>query len=129
MGRSGSVRWIGVIIVWGIVLSLAGAIVFKFIIKPGHNRQIEALTSGKSLYDDEITLNLDSFSGYSILRSEAFKEELKAARIRLNIIDDNADYGRRIRELEAGKCQFAVFTVDSLIVSSVELGDWPGTII
>ncbi|MCG2712969.1 MAG: phosphate ABC transporter substrate-binding/OmpA family protein [Candidatus Omnitrophica bacterium] len=129
MGKSDSVRWIGVLIVWGIVFSLVGAIVFKSIIKPGHNRQIEALTSGKSRYDHEITINLDSFSGYSILRSEAFKEELNAARIRLNIKDDNADYGQRIKELEAGKCQFAVFTVDSLIVSSVELGIWPGTII
>lgn len=129
MGRKSSVNWLAVIIVWSVILSLGAAIVFKFILKPGRHKELESLTSSRSQYDHEITINVDSFSGYCIVRSDIFQDELKTARIRLNLRDDNAGYSQRIRDLYRGKCQFAVFTVDSLITSSVEYGEWPGTII
>lgn len=129
MSTNNSTRWTGIILLWVIIALLGAAIVFKFILKPGHKKRLQDSTSARSQYDYQITVNLDSFSGYSILRSEVFKEELKAGRIRLTLVDDHADYRQRIRDLEKGKCQFAVFTVDSLIFSSVDLGDWPGTII
>ncbi|MCD4779068.1 MAG: OmpA family protein [Candidatus Omnitrophica bacterium] len=128
MGSS-SARWISVIIIWSILAALCVAVLFKFVLKPEQTKKIEDLTSAKSQYDHEITINLDSFSGYSVIRSEIFKQELKDNRIRLFLQDDQADYSRRIRDIADNRCQFAVFTVDSLVSSSSQLGDWPATII
>ena len=128
MGSS-KARWIAVIIVWSVLAALCVAVLFKFVLKPEQTKKIENLTSATSQYDHEITINLDSFSGYSIIRSKIFRQELKDHRIRLHLQDDQADYQQRIRDIAENRCQFAVFTVDSLLSSSAQLGDWPATII
>ncbi len=129
MSPSGSSKWIGIVLIWLIVIAFGAAVAFKLILKPDQKRKLEKITSAKSQYDAQITINLDGFSGYSVLRSEVFREELKASRIRLILKDDQADYEKRIQDLKSGKCEFAVFTVDSLISSSARLGDWPGTMV
>ncbi len=128
MGNNSS-KWIGILVMWCVLLAFGLAVIFKYVFKPHQDKKLEQMTSAVSQYEHEVTVNLDSFSGYSILRSDVFKEELKAAKIRVAFQDDGADYHNRIRALEEGACQFAVFTVDSLITSSVELGSWPGTIV
>lgn len=128
-GKSNTTKILAVFFIWGTIMALIAAVFFKFIFKPETDKKLESKTSAKSQYDREVTINLDSFSGYSVLRSDDFKAELKASRIRVNLEDDGADYNQRIRDLESGKAQMAVFTIDSLIYSSVELGSWPGTIV
>jgi hypothetical protein len=116
------------IILW-LVITLIIAIAYKYFFKPTQESKIEELTSAQSQYDHEVTIDLDAFSGYCVFRSETFKNELKDQKIRLTLRDDGADYKKRIKELQKGNCQFALFTIDSNILSSVELEDFPGTII
>jgi hypothetical protein len=82
-----------------------------------------------SRYDYEVTFALDSFSGYAVLRSEAFREELAKKHIKLKLEDDGADYAKRLRALQKGDVQLAAFTVDALIKASAELGKLPGAIV
>ncbi|MEO8495424.1 MAG: hypothetical protein ABI614_10155, partial [Planctomycetota bacterium] len=82
-----------------------------------------------SRYRNQINLHLDSFSGYAVIRSDAFSQELARHGIRLNLHDDGADYAARIRALQSGEAQLAVFTIDALIKTSAELGELPATII
>jgi len=86
-------------------------------------------TSANARYTEQVQINLDSFSGYSVLRSEEFRNELGSYKIGLTLKDDGADYTQRLKDIQDGKSQFAVFTVDALIKASQELGDLPGTII
>ena len=51
----------------------------------------------------ELVLAADSFSGYCVLRSEAFKQELRDRQIKLAIADDKADYAARLDALRTGK--------------------------
>ncbi len=127
--KSSGVKWVMVLMVWAVLCSLGAAIFFKFIYKPDQTKKLEEQTSAKSQYDHEISISLDGFSGYSILRSDEFRDQLKMSRIRLNLEDDGADYGKRMQTLRRGRSQFAVFTVDSLITASVDTGEFPGTIV
>lgn len=86
-------------------------------------------TSSDAHYQEHVTINLDSFSAYSIFRSPEFRAELADSGLGLNLIDDGADYTRRLKDLQSGESQFAVFTIDAFIKASVELGDIPGVII
>ena len=58
-----------------------------------------------------------------------FSQELAQHGIRLNLHDDGADYAARIRALQSGDAQLAVFTIDALIKTSAELGELPATIV
>ena len=82
-----------------------------------------------SRYRHQIDLHLDSFSGYAVIRSETFSQDLARHGIRLNLHDDEADYAVRIRALQTGEAQMAVFTIDALIKTSAELGELPATIV
>ncbi|MBN2135831.1 MAG: OmpA family protein [Acidobacteria bacterium] len=119
---------LGLILTW-LIVALVLAVAYKYFVKPSQEDKIEELTSAQSQYEDEVTINLDAFSGYCVLRSEEFKDELKKQKIRVNLNDDNANYLERMKQLQSGKCQFAVFTVDSDILSSVAIDEFPGTII
>lgn len=92
-------------------------------------RQIEENTRGSSQYDHNLKLALDGFSGYAILRSDEFAERLKQKRIRLEMVDDNANYAERLEALNSGKVQFAAFPLDSLIKASELLNKIPATAI
>jgi outer membrane protein OmpA-like peptidoglycan-associated protein len=82
-----------------------------------------------SRYRHQIDLHLDSFSGYAVIRSDTFSQELAQHGIRLNLHDDGADYAARIQALQSGDAQLAVFTIDALIKTSAELGELPATIV
>jgi len=76
-----------------------------------------------------VAVALDSFSGYCLWRSPALRKQLAAGHITLELVDDGADYPRRMRALKSGKTPLAVFTVDALIKASADLGQMPGTIV
>ncbi len=113
--------WITVIIV--------GAVVTKFVIFPAQKDKLTADTGSSSQYQHEIKIAHDSFSGYAILRSDLMRSYMKAEGIKLSFHDDAADYEARIKSLRDGDVQMAVFTVDSLITSSISLGEFPATIV
>ncbi len=126
-------------IVWLLILGV-GVLLWKFVLQPkkAAEREVQQKaeqeqklreTQGSSRYKMEINLGIDSFSGYAILRSEAFDNELKQRGIRLNIVDDQADYPRRLSDLETGKLQMAVFPADALIKTSDSRTFPPATIV
>jgi len=125
--------------VW-IVITAIGAIVWKLFVMPHQSAVKEQVkieehkktilqTSSESRYKVQIDFALDSFSGYSIFRSEEFQNELTQKKIKVNITDDSADYNSRLKNLQTGNTQIAVFTIDALIKASATLGDLPATIV
>jgi len=65
-------------------------------------------------------LAIDGFSGYCVFRSPEFKERVINLGIKLHLVDDAADYTKRIETLETGETPLAVFTVDALITASAK---------
>ncbi len=92
-------------------------------------KELQKDTKGSSQYDHQLKLALDGFSGYAVLRSEAFAERLRQKRIRIEMIDDQANYTERLESLAVGKAQFAAFPLDSLIKASAAANKLPATAI
>jgi outer membrane protein OmpA-like peptidoglycan-associated protein/ABC-type nitrate/sulfonate/bicarbonate transport system substrate-binding protein len=115
-------------VIWCIILTLLG-VAYKFWVHPHLSKKLKEATSSASHYRNEVVLAADSFSGYCVLRSEAFKQELRDRGIRVNVSDDKADYTARLEALRVGKVQLAAFTIDSLIVAGAKAGDLPATIV
>ncbi|MHA1948239.1 MAG: phosphate ABC transporter substrate-binding/OmpA family protein [Candidatus Thorarchaeota archaeon] len=88
-----------------------------------------AATSGTSNYKADITCRVDGFSGYSVLRSQEMKNELRRKGLLAKYVDDGADYDERLKALSNGDAQLAVFTIDALIKSSEKINDIPGVIV
>lgn len=132
--------------VW-LVLIAAGAAVWKLGFKPARQEaiaeasarqraaetaerqhQLEAAGS-QSRYRHTLNFYLDSFSGYAVLRSDAFAQQLASSSIRLHLHDDGANYAERLAALQRGDAQMAAFTIDALIKSSAQIDSVPGTIV
>lgn len=132
-------RFIAASVVWLIFLSIL-AMGWRYFISPmlqknveqeqktAHNNVIRQ-TSSNSRYKHQINFAFDSFSGYSILRSEHFAKEMENCGIKCNFVDDKADYLGRLKRLASGELEMAVFTLDALVKTSAELGDLPAAII
>ncbi len=132
-------RLLAVCCVWLAILTIAAA-GWKLLVAPARERAAKEAedeaarqrlkqTSAESRYDHHLRLALDSFSGYAVFRSQEFRNELSKKRIKLELVDDGADYPQRIRALKSGDVQMAVFTVDALVKASAELGELPATIV
>jgi len=125
---SNKARLVVVAVIWLVVVGICAA-VYKLWIAPGKEAEVVTQTSSDRRHEHQLRLALDSFSGYSLLRSRAFHDDLAAHGIGLDLVDDGADYGRRIESLRNGDVQLAVFTVDALVKASATLGELPGTIV
>jgi len=132
-------KFLAVCLIWLMLFGI-GATVWRLVISPAMKEEQEAQvrqeqeqvlhdTIGGLPYKHEVTLALDSFSGYAILRSKRFSQLLRQREIKLNLVDDQADYTGRLKHLQDGKTQMAAFTVDALIKTSAEHGSLPGTIV
>lgn len=86
-------------------------------------------TSSDSAYKYHVPFGIDSFSGYCLLRSGDLDQELRSKEIKVEYVDDGADYVGRLQALKNGDLKMAVFTVDALIKASAELGSLPATIV
>ena len=128
MGRRSANGCLLAAVVWIVIVGIL-AVAAKYFILPYFQKELVGKTGSASRYKHEITIAADSFSGYSILRSPLMRKQLKARGIKLNIVDDNADYGARMKALRDGKIQMAVFTVDSFITAGAKLGTFPATIV
>ncbi|MBI4143004.1 OmpA family protein, partial [Candidatus Uhrbacteria bacterium] len=127
--ESNALRNIIVAVCWvGLIVGLAAA--WKFWWVPRQHASTEAATSSASAYKETITLNADAFSGYAVLRSPAMAKLLKAQGIKLEVVDDGANYANRMQALKQGDAQMAVFTLDSFLKSGITLGgEFPATIV
>lgn len=132
-------KWLAVTIIWLVVFSVLAAS-WRWLAAPAlrsreatrrEARQTAELqdTSSPSHYQHHLTLALDSFSGYAILRCPEFQHYASQKRIHIELTDDQADYRRRLERLDRGEVDLAAFTIDALIKTSAELGKLPATVV
>ncbi|MBI5248763.1 MAG: OmpA family protein [Desulfomonile tiedjei] len=76
----------------------------------------------------KITVALDNWIGYFIFRSPEMRKELRRAGWSLVCEDDGANYAQRMKRLRDNDIEFAVATVDSLVVNTASFGV-PGIVI
>jgi ABC-type taurine transport system substrate-binding protein/outer membrane protein OmpA-like peptidoglycan-associated protein len=135
----GKARWIVVMLIWFALLG-AGVWGYTHFWKPAKEKAVEQAkqaehdrtiqnTSSDSRYAYTVVINADAFSGYCLIRSRTFREECAKRGIGINIVDDGADYNRRLKDLAEGTAQMATFTIDTLITASAQMGDMPATIV
>jgi outer membrane protein OmpA-like peptidoglycan-associated protein len=136
---SGKARLLAVCCVWLVIIGI-GSIAWKLIFVPRqeaekqqakveqHNQTLSA-TSAESRYSVQVNFGLDGFSGYAPFRSEQFQNELGHKRIKVNLLDDGANYAERLRRLRDGELHIAAFPIDALITASAGMGDVPATVV
>ena len=133
MAKGGSGKLLAIAIGWLIFLG-AGAAAYRYLVAPRIEEDTIERTSSEpqlatSKLTEKVRLSLDSFSGYCFFRSETMREELRQEGIELELVDDKANYARRLEALASGKVPLAVFTIDALLKTSADMGKLPGTII
>ncbi len=121
--------------IWIAIVAVAAG-VYKFSVAPKiqqeeaeKRREAIAGTGSDSRFQETLRIAHDSFSGYSALRSGALAERMAVRGVKLDFVDDGANYGDRIRAVQRGDVELAVFTIDALLAASAELDDWPATIL
>ena len=97
--------------------------------KKEQEKQALDATQGTSRYQHDLACGLDAFSGYAVLRSPAFRDQLAQNGIRMAMKDDNADYAKRMDALESGEIQLAAFPMDALLKICSQRNRLPATII
>ena len=117
-----------VAVVWLIILAVV-AITVRFFWTEPQNEKLQSDTGSNSSYSHEVKIQADLFSGYSVLRSDEIKKNLRYDGIRLTMVKDEADYDSRLEALEDGDVDMAVFTIDSLLVAGAKLGRFPVSIV
>jgi outer membrane protein OmpA-like peptidoglycan-associated protein/ABC-type nitrate/sulfonate/bicarbonate transport system substrate-binding protein len=121
--------------VWLVILSI-GVMLYRLwyvptVAKQEEQKQKEVLdaTSGNSNYSQHIKIGLDGFSGYAILRSSDFNQQLRSLGIKAEAVDDGANYDKRLAALAAGELQLAAFPIDAFLKASSKAKSMPATII
>ena len=117
-----------VVVIWLVILAIIAVAVRYFYTDPKEEK-LQSDTGSNSSYSHEVKIQADLFSGYSVLRSEEMKKNLRYDGIRLTMVADEADYSARLEALEDGDVQMAVFTIDSLLVAGAKLGRYPVSIV
>ncbi|MDH5510036.1 MAG: phosphate ABC transporter substrate-binding/OmpA family protein [Nitrospinota bacterium] len=90
--------------------------------------QQQVQTSDAAHEKGSISIGMDNFVGYFPLCSPDLKKRMLTAGYLLRCVDDKANYNQRMADLKSGVLNFAVGTVDSLILTGPRHG-FPGTII
>ena len=128
-------KLLAVVVVWLLIIGILAA-AWKFVISPGmqsiaegKKQNVIEQTSSQSRYDFRPRVMLDSFSGYSILRSKELESELQKRSIKLDFEHDEADYMARLKKLKSGETDMAAFTIDALIKTSAQMGEMPASIV
>jgi ABC-type nitrate/sulfonate/bicarbonate transport system substrate-binding protein len=115
-------------VVW-LLIAAGIAVAYRLFLRPAVDRRLRDQTGSESRYRETVTLALDSFSGYAVFRSDTMADVLRRGGIRLDIVDDDADYLGRIESLRRGDVDMAVFTVDSLVTAGAHIGEFPASIV
>lgn len=124
-------RKVGILVAAFFWLVVAFGLFFagKYWFMPRSKEKLITDTGTESQYKQVVKLAIDSFSGYCILRSDDVQRELLARNIKLELVDDNADYNSRAQALQKKDVQMAVFTIDSYLSACAKLKDFPATIV
>ena len=120
------------VLLWVVIIGGIAATVRYLVLPRYQDQKRDALalqTSSQGKYKLEVRVALDSFSGYCILRSAGMAESLARQGIRLSLTDDGADYMQRIKALQKGDVDMAVFPVNSFIQCGAQLGEFPAAIV
>ncbi|MDG1892892.1 MAG: OmpA family protein [Verrucomicrobiota bacterium] len=115
-------------VAWCIIFLILG-ISYKYLVAPYFNLRLTEETGSTSRYEHELTVAIDSFSGYAVLRSPFLKDWLSERQIKLNLVDDGANYAERLDAMGDGTTQLAVFTIDSYLTAGIRAGTFPGSIV
>ncbi|GAB5404189.1 MAG: hypothetical protein Aurels2KO_24200 [Aureliella sp.] len=122
-------------LIWLILLGTAVSIYRLWLVpreeakKEQQQAQVVEATSGSSNYQHTVRVGLDGFTGYAVLRSAELKQELRGRGIKLELVDDSADYTNRMQSLATGNVHLAAFPIDALLKTSAAIGKTPATII
>lgn len=131
-------KQIGIALTWVAIAAIA-AVTIRWYFRPKleeaaqvakqeEKKQVLVNTSAEARYKYQVSLAVDGFSGYCILRSEEFSNECSSRGVKLTVIDE-PDYEKRLRDLQSGTIQMASFTIDALIKNSAKLGEMPATVV
>jgi len=125
--KSQSSKLFLVLLVWLVIAGIG--ITAVWFCKFRSKEKLQVSTSGQSLYKYEVRIHADWFSGYCILRSEEFKNQLRNEGIKLIYEDDAADYEARLKAFRDGRVDIAPFPINSLIEMGVRLKEFPATMV
>jgi outer membrane protein OmpA-like peptidoglycan-associated protein/ABC-type taurine transport system substrate-binding protein len=117
-------------IIGAILLLIIGviAIVGAWYLVPKLQDRQERSTSDAKKTQGSISIALDNWVGYFILRSPEMKQQMRRLGWMLKVEDDNSDLSQRMKKLADGQIDLAVATVDSYILNAAKL-NFPGVII
>ena len=110
-----------------IVLSVAGAVGLQFF-KTEKQEELTHASSDTQRYDRTITIHKDSFEGYRIGCSDHMESLLRRSKIRLNCVDDGADYEARMKALKSGDADFAFLEIGAYTIEG-ERFNYPASLI
>jgi len=120
------------VFLWLFILGGMAAAVRYFVMPEYQDKQRDRLadqTGSEGKYKIEARVAADSFSGYAVLRTPALADRLGREGIRFSVIDDGADYMKRMQALRDDEVDLAVFPVNSFIQCGARLGEFPASII
>ena len=80
-------------------------------------------------YQHTVKLGLDGFSGYALLRAPELISQLRKASIKLETVDDGANYAERMNALADGRLQMAAFPIDALLTAAASRKLLPATVV
>ena len=116
-------------VIGAVLLLIIGviAIVGAYLLSKLQDRQQRSTSDAKKT-QGAISIALDNWAGYFILRSPEMKQQMRRLGWSLKVEDDNSDLAQRMKKLADGEIDFAVATVDSYILNAAKL-NFPGVII
>ncbi|MBU0717588.1 MAG: OmpA family protein [Planctomycetes bacterium] len=103
-------------------------VVAVMVLAPMFKDRQQVSTSDAKKTKGVIRIALDNWIGYFPLRSPEMKRAMRIRGWRIAVVDDKADYPKRMQQLEEGKFEFAVVTVDSFLLNAAKF-NFPGVVI
>ena len=110
-----------------VVVGVLGVVIFRLVL-PQIKQDYAYGTSDAKNLKGEVSIALDSWIGYFPLQSPVFKKLMREEGYKVKIIDDEANYPERMKNLAKSKVNFAVCTIDSYLIGGAR-EDFPATII
>lgn len=121
--------------VWLVILTIC-VLLYRLWWKPTaeakqqqQQQEVVDATSSSHSYQHTIKLGLDGFSGYALLRSPELTSQLRKAKIKLEMVDDGANYSERMNALADGRLQMAAFPIDALLSAAATRKVLPATVV
>lgn len=105
-----------------------GILLAAYFIKPIWEEKESYEASDAVATKGKITIGVDNWVGYAPLCSTRMKKEMRQEGWILDCQDDKGDYASRMKKLQSGELDFAVATIDSYLLNSVNL-NFPGLIV